>query len=78
MPRFFTYVLTDLSNVNEFPAVKIQPFRLGRAGFFGGEILEIGDTRITMDWKANPTPPLVALLPYYCLTPPKGVQYANN
>jgi hypothetical protein len=24
------------------------------------------------------TPPPVALLPYHCITPPKGVQYANN
>ena len=39
----------DLSDLNEYPAVKIQTFQLERPEFLGGEILEFGDTRLLKD-----------------------------
>jgi hypothetical protein len=39
----------DLSDLNEYPAVKIQTFQLERPEFLGGEILEFGDTRLIKD-----------------------------
>jgi|694.fasta_scaffold45362_2 GTPase SAR1 family protein len=39
----------DLSDLNEYPAVKIQTFQLERPEFLGGDILEFGDTRIIKD-----------------------------
>ncbi len=39
----------DLSNLIEYPAVKIQTFRLERLEFRGGGITEFGDTRLIKD-----------------------------
>jgi GTPase SAR1 family protein len=39
----------DLSDLTEFPAVKIQTFQLERPEFLGGDILEFGDTRLIKD-----------------------------
>jgi hypothetical protein len=39
----------DLSDLNEYPAVKIQTFHLERPEFLGAEILEFGDTRLIKD-----------------------------
>jgi hypothetical protein len=39
----------DLSDLTEYPAVKIQTFHLVRPEFLGGEITEFGDTLITKD-----------------------------
>jgi GTPase SAR1 family protein len=39
----------DLSDLTEYPAVKIQTFQLERPEFLGGEILEFGDTRLIKD-----------------------------
>ncbi len=39
----------DLSDLTEFPAVKIQTFQLERPEFLGGKVLEFGDTLLIKD-----------------------------